>query len=151
MGNEIKISRKAVYVGVAVLIMIVIGSVYWFYNMENEKETEINNYKLNIYNSLICQFSCPIEETRFQNETKLLPDTACLERCTERLKMSNLRNDTYSKEELLSDNLFVELDGSILECKGLNRDAAGSINYSSYYNCNLEKLYAMKERYDYLN
>jgi len=150
MTDKIKISKRKMGVGVIMLIVVVIFGVYLFYYIENNKEIKINDYKLEVYNSLVCQFSCPMEEARFQNETRLLPETTCIEKCTENLKLNYLKNDSYIKEQLLGDNLFKDIDGAIIECRGINMDAAGSVNYSSYYNCNLEKLYAMRDKYGYL-
>ena len=58
----------------------------------------------------------------------------------------------YSEEELLKDDLFLDIDASINQCKEANTDInTQNINYPKYYPCNLEKISKLKEKYTYLN
>ncbi len=150
MSNEIKIPKKKLYIALVALSLIALISSILLYISYNNKEKMIEEYKLVIYNSLLCQFSCPIKEAQFEDQKQLVPDAACIKTCTEKLKANNFTQNIYAEKELLKDDLFLDIDQAISQCKKENTNIDSNINYASYYSCNLEKINGLKEKYDYL-
>ena len=150
MSNEIKISKKTIKILLVILFSIILISSLYFYNSHNKKEKSIEEYKQAIYNSLLCQFSCPMKEAQVENQKQLVPDAFCIQNCTGKLKANNFTNNIYSEKELLKDSLFSDLDKSISQCKKENTGSDTNIDYTKYYACNLKELTMLKEKYNYL-
>ncbi len=151
MADEIKISLKVIYTILIIIAIIAVVIGYSIYSNKNKKETEIQKYKTAVYDSLVCQFSCPTKEANINNETHIIPDSSCTNKCESRLKAMNYKNDTYSANELLTDNFFVDVDKAISQCKKENTNTIDqALNYTTYFPCNLKKIDTLRENYSYL-
>lgn len=150
MSDEIKISIKLVsIISVIVIIILLIGAYFIFFYGKHTKN-EVERYKSAVYDSLVCQFSCPIQTVHIDNRTQALPETNCIKTCSSALTKENFKNDTYTKEELLNDNLFVDIDQLIVQCKSASTNSTRDLDYKAYFDCNYQKLQELKQKYPYL-
>jgi len=155
MAEEIKIKRDHFIIGVVVILIIIFASVYYFYYMPKQNyQKSIITYKKAMYDSVICQYSCPLTEQKFQKTNQSLPDQQCIKTCTEAVKALNISGSQFSDSDLLKDNLFADLDLIIKNCQTSSTQTVDNvtiINSSSFFTCVKPEAVALKEKYSYLN
>jgi len=158
--KEIKITKKTVYSVILAIVLIALLVYYFVYYSPSQKmEKGIQGYKKAVYDSILCQHSCKLEERIFtdpndpkKNNTVMLPNPACIKSCTDALKAKNLTGNEFSNDNLVKDNLLYDMDGLIQVCKSTNADASGTgVNYAGFFPCVANGLEGLKANYTYLN
>ncbi|MDO8460613.1 MAG: hypothetical protein Q7S74_05865 [Nanoarchaeota archaeon] len=153
MQDSVRISRNTIYsaIGVIIILILIGGYFYWYAPMEKKKK-DMLDYKKAVYESVVCQYSCPAVDVKFQNQTQLLPDPNCIKICTDRLKTTKLNMSAFTTDDLLKDNLFFDLDTVIRQCKTDNMDnSTGGIDNTAFFKCSANNVSMIKDKYDYLN
>lgn len=151
--DEIKITKKSLYLfGFALFVVIIIlAYVYYRPNQVQSPESNVNEYKKDLYESIVCQYSCPLFEAEIQNATNFLPNATCIADCINNLKSKKRLKGEFPREELLKDSLFSEIDLAIQNCKN---ESAGNlsnvIDNGKFFECSSERLRLLKNEYEYL-
>ena len=111
----------------------------------------INEYKKLGYESLLCQYNCPLELQTLNNKTQLLPNSACVEACSQKLKQANVSSDIFSANDLKNDNLFSDITNAVNICKteSVNKTSL-TMDNRVYFNCVSEKLKSLAVTYPYV-
>ncbi|MBI2632036.1 hypothetical protein HYW75_03465 [Candidatus Pacearchaeota archaeon] len=163
--ESIQISKKTLLYG---LLILIIAAFFLFYSLkylpEKNKVSDINLYKKALYDSILCQFSCPLLPSKSQNTTVFLPDQICQKICIAELKAMNLNTTKYSQQDLISDNLASDINNIILDCKNLysikqpivngtssnNTSQTIPINTTAYFPCVKLGLIGLQDNYPYI-
>lgn len=143
---------------IAIAIIITLAISVYVYNLDNVDKTkrtsDINSYKKNLYETVICQYSCPLKLQDYQNKTQLLPDFNCVADCTKNFKSKfsteTLNNLNFTKEELARDNFFNDIETIVENCKTTSVDSYSGMNNSKFFSCSIQGLKQIKENYSYL-
>lgn len=159
MSKEIEIPKKYVSLIVIVILLVLGMAAYSIYNKQPENtnidQGKLLDYKKTVYDGLVCQYSCELVEGGVKNGiTQMVPNRECLSGCLEMTKSKGYDEKTFTEEEVLTDNLFVDIDSVIEECKTLYMvvDDQGSLpQFEEFYACTLEGLDNIKPNYEYLN
>lgn len=134
---------------IILLFLIIISLVYYFNFIPKQKRAkEVQNIKKEFYNSIVCEYSCPLKETKFNNQTQLLPDINCVKNCTKKFK--ELGKINLTKEEALTDNLLKEIDQKIKECTATST-SGNLLNNTLFFGCASTELPKIRSNYNYLN
>ena len=151
--NEIRISKSKLYFTFFLILILAVVLVYFYVYQPNQvRKEEIEEYKKSVYESIFCQYSCPIVEVDVLNQTNLLPDVSCTKVCTENLKAKNISLTHFSEEDVLDDNLFIDIDAVIRNCKQNNYNSeTEELNYTSFFSCSAKEIESLKESYSYLS
>jgi hypothetical protein len=149
-----KIQKKALWIGI-ILLVIIIGLVVYF--IESSKDdgslTRAQTYKRAIYNSLTCQYSCPIVEVNLSGKAEQLPDGKCINGCLSKIKETGFNKTSFTEQELLDDSFVYNVTDVIETCKqkfmavdneSILPDSKG------FYDCGLKGLNSLKKDYSYL-
>lgn len=163
--ESIQISKKTLLYS---LIILIIAALFLYYGLEylpeKNKVDNINTYKKAIYDSILCQFTCPLLPSISQNTTVFLPDQLCQKICIAELKAKNLNTTKYSQQDLISDNLATDINNIILDCKNLhtikhpivnetssnNTSQTIPINTTAYFPCVKQGLNGLQDKYPYI-
>lgn len=146
-----KINKNAI-IGV-VIVVILIAAAYQFYNKEivekEKRNADILNYKKAFYESVVCQYSCPLKMQNVSNTKQLLPEVGCVKVCTENFQ--KIKNQNYTKEELYNDNLAVDMASVIQTCgrQSINNQTSAR-NNTLFFECSSRDLKALSEKYSYI-
>jgi len=151
---KIKVNKKVVYLIVFTTIIVFLLSFLIFkYFPEQKRTSDINSYKKQIFDSISCQYGCPLTEQKLQNKTQLLPDQSCVQKCTIDLKSNKNESDKFSDQDLKNDDLFLDVENLVTSCKNSSIDQSlilPSINNTLFFNCVTQDLNNFKIKYPYL-
>ena len=151
---QIKIKKDYFIISLILILLIIFASVYFFYyKPKQEHEQSLVAYKKGIYDSVLCQYSCPLVEQEFQKTNQSLPSSECVQECTNTLKALNISGTQFSDAELLKDSLFADLDLAIRNCQENNKEIVENItivNNSGFFECVKPEISSLKENYEYL-
>ena len=154
MGNfTLKVPKKAIYAFLALVVIavIVLAYVFMFLPKQVEKK-EIQEYKKVLFEGTLCQYSCPLSNQMYQNRTQLLPEKECTEKCLDEFKKKTLAIKIFTTEELQKDDtLIADVELAITTCRQTNLDAQGQVVNEKFFDCSVDGLNILKEKYDYLN
>jgi len=152
MAAEIKVKKKTVYLFIAVIVILLIAVYLSFYYIpEVTQANKIKAYKTAMFESLVCQYSCPVIEQIIGNSTILAPQVQCIQNCTQELRAKGYNENEFSNEDLLTDNLLQDTIGVIDSCREINKDNLGSTNYTIFFPCALQGLTEIRANYTYLD
>jgi len=143
-------------VGAVVLAVILTFALCaWFFvqfpKMQHEKE--LSTYKRALFESTLCQYSCPLVNTTYQNRTQELPDKMCTDVCTATLQALNFSDKDFSNTELIRDPLFKDMESAIAGCRAehTTQNATGKyIDNRVFFGCSSEALKGIVGKYEYL-
>lgn len=124
------------------------------YIPDNKRQSELNSYKKDMFDSFACQYQCPLKEQLFQNKTQLLPDVSCTQQCTTALKNKQNESDKFSNNDLKNDNLFLDVEKLVSECRTSsvnNSTMIPSINNTLFFDCVKGKIEPLRSQYKYLS
>ena len=148
-----KLSKQIILA--VIITSIIIFSVSFFvfkYIPENKQNSKVNDYKKELYNSILCQYSCNLTLQQFQNKTEYLPDKTCVENCTKKFKELQLSGESISNDQIKNDRLIEDLSNTINSCKTEAFDKNNlELNNTLFFECSKEKLSELKTKYKYLN
>jgi len=151
MEETIKISRKMLFTILAlVIIAIALASYFFVYVPSEEKKAETNVYKKALYESILCQYSCPLEEAEVLNQTQTIPSLECVNTCITNLRESGLTGEQFSSDELLEDDLVRDVETAISNCRAESVNEDGTTDNERFFACGKEALESLKEKYPYL-
>ncbi len=156
--DEIKLNVNGKVVSAIIItavIVFAISFVIFKYIPDQNKNSGVNEYKKQIFDSVSCQYKCPLTSQTSQNKTQLLPDLSCVQKCTADLKTR--QNDTtqiqYSDPDLKKDNLFTDIQNLVTSCKTTSIDqklTPPAINNTMFFTCVAQGLDTIKPKYKYL-
>ncbi len=137
-----------------VLILVLIGIAAYGYTSnslpKHKRDTQVVQYKQELFKSLDCEYNCPLSLQQYQNKTQLLPTTQCIKDCTTDFK-TKWGKFNATKEELSTDNFIIDLSKIVEDCKkeGLNTTTF-KMNNTIFFDCTKNRLETIKTQYDYL-
>ena len=135
------------------LILLIAVSVYSYsqkYLPKQKKETQIKEYKIELYKSILCEYSCPLSDQLYNNKTQLLPTLDCVKTCTLDFK-TKWSNFNVTKEELITDSLLPNIGLAIKDCKTSSFDETKmNVNNSLFFSCSIASLERLKQNYSYI-
>jgi hypothetical protein len=150
MSDVIKLTKGGIVIGFVVLILLIAG--FWYfgsYQPKMAKADKVEAYKKQVYESILCQYKCPIVNTTVNNETRPTPDVACIKECVNVAKATNITGEDISNAELKSDNLASDILLIIDSCTQTNT-VSKMTNYTGLYDCAGPQLEGLKQNYSYL-
>ncbi len=145
--DEIKISKKAIYILIIVILILTSGALFF---INGNKSAGVEEYKKEIYESVSCQYNCPVKEYDLAERKEYLLDDSCVKECIAELKAKGFVKDQFSAEELTTDDFAFEIDEILQGCRQEFVDEENLPDNLGFYGCVKEKLASMKEKYSYL-
>ena len=149
--------HKNNFLAFLIILIVVIAIGIYIYESNQiykvKRNSDLLSYKKSLYETVFCQYSCPLKFQLYQNKTQLIPDLDCIKNCTVEFKKVYssvaLNKFNFTKQELANDNFFNDIGLLIENCK---KQSTGSslINNSEFFTCSINGLELVKERYDYL-
>ena len=149
--NAIKLKDKKIIIAV-VLILIISIVIYYEYKYlpEQNKKIKILEYKKEFYNSILCEYNCPLKLQEYKNKTQLLPEAVCVKSCTKDFKKNN-NSTAFSSIDLNQDNLIIDINKLVQDCKKQSLNSTTlSIDNSVLFSCSVKSLKTLRQKYDYL-
>lgn len=153
MAGNYEISRKTIFV-LIFIILIVLGFIgYSSYAQTQETNEHLEEYKRTVYDSLVCQYSCDLIEGESNGQQTMVPDTTCIQGCLAQVREKGFTGEEFSDAEILSDDLFLDIDTVIQDCKS-EHFVADDVNtipdFSAFHSCVIDGFASLKEDYSYL-
>ncbi len=152
--KTVKISKTIVYIGIAVIITFLLTSVYYNYYPKLQKSSQLNNYKKDLFDSLLCQYSCPLENQVYQNKSQILPSQSCVQNCTIKLKDEQAKGDKFSNTDIANDNLVKDIQDAVNSCRTssitVSNETSGTIDNQKFFDCVKIALEGIQVKYAYL-
>lgn len=142
---------------IIIVVALIIAYVYYSINQEKEQNLkEVVDYKVKLFEGVVCEYQCPLKLQQYENRTQLLPDLKCVKACTQEFRIK-YPNANYTKEQLSTDNFFNDFEKIITDCQSQSRIYADyekssqfTMNNSAFFECAGEKLPELRFRYPYL-
>ena len=104
-----------------------------------------------MYNSVLCQYKCPLTEQTLNNKTQLLPEVSCVKTCTDDFRQKEISKKSFNDNDLINDNLVGDLGDAINRCKAISlNNETLTINNTLFFSCSIESLEGLKANYTYL-
>ena len=152
MTYSLRISKKAIYAGLVVIIIALVVLLYIFTFLPKQAEKkEIQEYKKVLFEGTLCQYSCPLTNQMYQNRTQMLPEKKCTDSCLAEFRKKTLAIKIFSTEELQKDdNLISDVERAITACRQQNLDSQGQVINDKFFACSSGSLNILKEKYTYL-
>lgn len=139
---------------VTAIIVFIIAAFAFKYYPEMKKEHEVEAYKKAAYNTIICQYNCPLS-TQFVpqlNRTEVIPDEICVQNCS--VALMNVNASNIKSEDLVNDNLALDIQNTLKNCKAesqvYNTSVGNAVNTALFFSCARRDLEALKNDYTYL-
>lgn len=153
MKDSVSLSKKTLYITVAVVIILVLGLVYAFkVYPEQAKKAQVNDAKKAVFENSICIYSCPIVNETILNKTKEAPEATCLESCSATLKAKNIDASKFSDEDLINDDFIKDFNAIRSKCNNESiNQKTGIPSLEVFASCSLRELQTLKDKYSYLN
>ncbi len=152
--KEIKFSKSVLYAIVitAIVVLAVSSFIFYFYH-KIQHESQLNMYKKEMYNSILCQYSCPLTEQVIKNKTQLAPETSCVQTCTESFKVLQQKSTGLTNNDVMNDNLILDMQNIVKACQDSSIYEAGNlpqVNNTLFFSCVSVDMSTLKEKYPYL-
>ncbi len=162
MNKKGKSNYKLFTIILVVIILTFAISAYIFkYMPEQKKKAEIQSYKKAMFDSVACQYSCPLESQQIPvndsktgkivNKTQLLPGLECVKNCTAAYKQQFEAGSSITDKELLEDNFLKDIQTVIVDCRkaSLNTTTLTTDNVF-FFSCTTTNIQNLKTNYTYL-
>lgn len=140
---------------ITAIVVFVIAAFVFKYYPEMKKESEVNAYKKAVYNTIVCQYKCPLtpQFVLQVNRTEAVPDELCVQNCS--IALMDVNTSNIKSEDLLNDNLAKDIQDTLTTCKSesqvYNSTSVGqAVNTAMFFSCATHGLEALKETYSYL-
>ncbi len=150
--SNVKITKKTFYLIIAGLVFVLVAGYFGFgFYKEKAWENEVNSYKKFLYDSTVCQYSCPLEEQQIGNSSLLLPEKECVTSCLEGFRNSGIDANKFSNNDLMKDGLVLDIQDKVVACKRDSANLTGERERAeSFVSCVGNSLRELKETYGYL-
>lgn len=153
--EKIKIKKNTLKVIFFALIIIIIAVlVITFSAPKKISSEEIRDYKIALFGSISCQYSCELTYITLNKQTQILPSQKCIQSCIENLKAKGFNNTKYKDSDLLrDDSLVLDVTTSIDSCSQIYpiNYTSSLINNTDFVNCVNGELSSIKEKYPYVS
>jgi len=155
--DSMKLNKSIFYTIIITAVIVFIVSYLIFSYIPNNKETsKLNEYKKALYDSIVCQYSCPLSLQEINNKTQEAPNAECVQSCTQELRDSQASGDIFSNAQLSNDNLIKDIEDVISVCKDASirtnsKTNLPELNSTIFFPCSSEALKEIKKDYSYLN
>ena len=151
-SEKIVLSKKSVSIILSVIVTIIVLILLTTSYLPNQKQADlVVEYKKALYESVLCQYSCPIIEGEFNNETTRIPDMACIQDCVNEFRAKGIDANTISNRDLETDNFVLDSTTIIEDCRTLNLGVgANSTNSEFFFICAKDSLQKLNQTYLYL-
>lgn len=155
MSSTIKLKKKTLY---SLIILVILAAIVLTYSLtylpQQQKESEIISYKQALYESIVCQYNCPLIEGNVdeQGVELLFPDQACVQTCTNNLRDKGFSPDQFAPEDLLTDGLINEIGNAIDGCRNehITSEAPTTQESQAFFDCAKERLQLIPDNYEYI-
>jgi len=107
----------------------------------------VEEYKKAIFDSVVCQYNCPLVEQEIQGTNQLAPEQACVQQCSQKLSIYD--SNKFTREEMAQDNLIIDITKTASECRTQNVKE-DKINMAVFFPCVENNLNSLKQIYPYL-
>ncbi len=152
---EIKIRKSNLYLLIALILIILIAVfIVKSQNTSGADPVEVQAYKTALFESIYCQYNCPLEYITFNNQTQILPSQQCVQSCISKINEKGYEKTKYSDSDLLrEDNMVLEVTSSIEFCGDQYPVDYTSelLNNTLFVDCVKSSLNDIKSNYTYLN
>jgi len=150
--DKVKVSKVWMAVVIAVILTFAASAFVFVYLPKIQKQNEIKEYKQVLYDSILCQYSCPLIEKKVGvNKTDLVPEPECVKECSLELNAKIASGVKYTEAEVSNDDLLKDMRSSIDVCKRESFDNSTlAINSSEFFVCVKSDLVELKEKYSYV-
>jgi hypothetical protein len=152
MVDSIRLTKRKFILLIVVVIIIAALLVYFLeFYPKQQKEKGIEQYKKALYESVVCQYSCPLENLTIMNQTQLLPGTKCVAACIQQLKDKGYTKSLYTDGEMTQDFLIKDIEAVVVACRaqGTNNETGVQDN-EKIMSCSVSGMNALKQNYAYL-
>lgn len=151
--DTLKLSKKTLGIIAAILIILIIAGVYYFKILPDKKKTaDIQEYKKALYESILCQYKCPLQNYTIENKTQTIQQRECVVECINYLKDKGYIRNQYSNNEINSDNLAKDIEFVVVNCRQESTDSeTGEFDSIKVTDCAIRGLEDLKSTYSYLN
>ena len=145
--SKIKINKNVLYaIIITVIVTFAIAYIIFSYYPEMQKTKTINSYKKSMYDSVLCQYKCPVDVQITSNKTQYYPNPECVKNCTTAFTALEKAPKSFTDDDLANDNLINDMGKAVNDCgKELNA------SLESKMNCAVTNFIALKPNYKYLN
>ncbi len=154
-SDEIKLGSKQVktisIIATTIIITLLIVGFIFVYYPKQVKANKIDSYKKDAFNSIVCQYSCPLVEQEFQNKTQLLPNTDCVKLCATEFQNNKIKYQGLSNKDLNNDDLINVTSKIIDDCRTNSlKEGTIELDNEKYFSCVSQSLETLKSQYSYL-
>lgn len=151
--KTLKISKKSLYISIISVILVIVLLVYFLkLQPEMARASEVQEFKKALYESTLCQYSCPLSNVTFDNLTQVLPNRTCTDSCLADLRDKNFSSDDFADAELTTDALVADIENIVRSCNTANRDPENAqVLPEEFFTCIADNLEDLKTDYSYLN
>ena len=151
-NDSIKFSKKVLVISAIVLVLLILGSIYYFKILPaQKKQSEIKEYKKALYDSILCQYNCPMQNYTIQNQTQTIQNHECVVQCINGLKGKGYIKNQYSNNEINDDSLAEDIQAIVANCRQNSVDSKTNLPDSQLTtDCAISGLENLKEKYPYL-
>lgn len=146
-------NKRNVFIAIIItaIITAVICWLVFSYIPDYQKNIKIQSYKRSVFNSVLCEYKCPLTNQTYVNKTILLPDQECVKNCTVNVKDDQEKLNDFSNNDLKKDGLTEELMVVVNNCKKTSSDPKTKIlDNKIFFDCVIKALEGLKEKYPYL-
>lgn len=157
--NTVKLSKKkikTIILAIFIIAIVLVATYFGYgYYLAKKKVTSATEYKRDIYNSMLCEFNCPLKDQLINNKTQNAPDAECVKNCSAEFRTKNYSLSTTNKIDkdlLLKDGLLNDLSKIAKDCQ-TNAVNKTSMKFDMKYlsSCAVQQLEPLKQKYPYLN
>lgn len=151
---KIKKNTLLIIAAIFLLAIIVLGVYLNRGGRGGGNLTNVQEYKKVIYDSLMCQYSCPLAEVNLSGKTEEMPDGKCINSCLNKIRETGFNRTSFSEGELLDDDFVYNVTDVIETCRQefmIVSNESVLPDSKGFYGCGLEGLNSLKKYYGYLN
>jgi len=148
MGEEVyKFSKRGFYF---IVILVVVSGAFYVNSFYSGSDEEVEEFKNALYESISCQYSCPVEEYELTDRTEVLLGDRCVGECISQLELKGYEREEFSVEDLTNDDFALDLDNLLNDCRQEHIDEDGVPDNQKFYDCVNVELGDLKGVYSYL-
>ncbi len=138
---------------ITAIAVFAISYLIFNYIPNHKQATEIHSYKKALYDSVLCQYQCPLIEQNYNNKTVNAPNASCVQECSTTFKNKQLEGQSFSDKDLLDDNLIKDIQSVIGNCKNesiIQNGNLPSVDSNKPFPCSITRLNSLKDKSPYL-
>ena len=154
-SDAIKIGKNqvktiSIILATVIITLLIVGFAFVYYP-KIVKASKVDSFKKVAFDSIVCQYSCPLEEQEFKNKTQMLPNTECVTQCASAFQHDKLKYNDLTDKDLNNDNLIKDIPKLIDNCRTNSLiNGTFQLENEKYFPCVSQNLETLKEQYSYL-